>query len=288
MGCYKTNEEISLESEKSIYDSDSGSAQGLVPFRLRRYDSVHRIINYVLTATLLCSIVGVWLYGAAEKQSCDLDIESYYYYSPALGETNPGSRVTQFNHTKWSPFSPSSLTPLEYVDSNWTAILRVGMMGLSEEELRRAGGSPDSMRLPPESGGGYMVYLASHHYLHCLYILHQSLHPDYYQTRSVVWNQSAERRVSHWDHCVETLRQYVTCNADTTVLTHSWFEDLESPISVAENPRRCADWDAHFRWQLDRQVPAPYQPFSKPPDAVELPSLPMSPPLGYMSMYSSG
>ncbi|KAI2465739.1 hypothetical protein F4781DRAFT_408110 [Annulohypoxylon bovei var. microspora] len=162
------------------------------------------------------------------------------------------------------------------------------MMSLNDEELRQAGASPDSMRLPPESGGGYMAYLASHHHLHCLYLLHQSLHQDYYQTRSVVWNVSAERRLSHWDHCVESLRQYVTCNADTTVVTHNWFEQINTPIATQQNPRRCANWDAHLRWQLDRQVPAPHQLLSKPPGVAELPALPVRPPLGYMSMYLSG
>ncbi|KAK6951286.1 hypothetical protein Daesc_007817 [Daldinia eschscholtzii] len=255
---YNLNEEPPQESEKLISNDDSEDIG----------DPLHS---------------SVWLYSATRNPSCNPEIERYYYYSPALKETKPGSKVTHLNHTKWSPFSPSSLNRLEDVDSNWTAILRVpnacdtisdqryypvGMISFSEEELLRMGGSPDSMRLPPESGGG--------------------LHPDYYQTRSVVWNQSVERRTSHWDHCIETLRQYVTCNADTTVLTHSWFEGFERPVAFNENPRRCADWDAHFRWQVDRQAPAPHHPISKPPDAIELPLLPISPPSGYMSMYSSG
>ncbi len=159
------------------------------------------------------------------------------------------------------------------------------MISLSEEELQRAGAPPGAVRLPPESGGGYMAYLASHHHLHCLYLLHQSLHADYYAPRSKVWRAPAEWRLSHWDHCVESLRQYVTCGADATVVTHAWFEGFAEPVASQENPRRCADWDAHLRWQQDRQVPAPRAPLSKPPDAVERPVLPVDPPPGAMSMY---
>ncbi|KAI2635604.1 hypothetical protein GGS26DRAFT_549941 [Hypomontagnella submonticulosa] len=161
------------------------------------------------------------------------------------------------------------------------------MMSLTEEELARVGASPDSVRLPPEIGGGYLAYLSSHHQLHCLYLLHQSLHQDYYATRSRVWNMSAERRLSHWDHCIEALRQMVVCNADSVVLTHDWYEGIDDVVPNGQNPRRCADWDAHFRWQLDRQVRAPKHPLSKTPGTIEKPVLPNTPPPGSLSMYIS-
>ena len=72
------------------------------------------------------------------------------------------------------------------------------MMGLTEEELRLVGAPTTSIRLPPESGGGYMAYLASHHHLHCLYMLHQSLHQDYYATRSPVWDMPEKLRTDHF------------------------------------------------------------------------------------------
>jgi hypothetical protein len=161
------------------------------------------------------------------------------------------------------------------------------MMSLSEEELKQVGASPDSVRLPPESGGGYLAYLSSHHLLHCLYLLHQSLHQDYYSQFSVVWDLTPARRLSHWDHCIETLRQYVTCDADTTVITHSWYEQYDKPVPVQSNPRQCADWDAHFQWQLDRQAPAPNRPISKPSSAKELPLSPLDPPPGFMASYNA-
>ncbi|KAI1418054.1 hypothetical protein F5Y13DRAFT_184568 [Hypoxylon sp. FL1857] len=281
-------DEAMLETETLILSKDSENTHISALTRLERNHKFHRMVNCVLTVALLCSITIIWLYEAGKDRQCSANSEHYDYYSPALEATRPGFRVTHFNHTKWSPFSPSGGGPLEYVDSNWTALLRVGIMGLTKEEVRRTGAPLDAVRLPAESGGGYMAYLASHHHLHCLYILHQSLHQEYYRTRSVVWNLSAERRLSHWDHCIEALRQYVTCNADATVVTHNWFEQVDVPVASQENPRRCADWDAHFRWQLDRQVPAPREPISKPPDAVERPVLPVQAPSGYLSMYLSG
>lgn len=68
------------------------------------------------------------------------------------------------------------------------------------------------------------------------------------------------------DHCIEELRQYVVCNADTTVVTHGWIDELPFPVPNAANPRLCADWDAHFKWQLGRQAKAPEVPLTKPAD----------------------
>ncbi|KAK3380986.1 hypothetical protein B0H63DRAFT_523720 [Podospora didyma] len=150
------------------------------------------------------------------------------------------------------------------IQSNWTSLLRVGMMSLSEDELRQVGAPPTSVRLPPEGGGGYLAYLASHHHLHCLYLLHQSLHSEYFATRSVVWDMPAHLRLSHWDHCVEELRQYIICNADSTAVTHDWVEGLSQPAPNQGNPRLCANWEAHFQWQLDRQAPAPSTPLTNP------------------------
>lgn len=44
--------------------------------------------------------------------------------APALEATKPGSHITHFNNTRWSPYNPDSGYPLEYVDGNWTNLLR--------------------------------------------------------------------------------------------------------------------------------------------------------------------
>lgn len=46
------------------------------------------------------------------------------HLAPALEATKPGFRVTQFNETRWSPYSPESGYPFEHIDGNWTNLLR--------------------------------------------------------------------------------------------------------------------------------------------------------------------
>ncbi|KAI1427950.1 hypothetical protein F5Y12DRAFT_98706 [Xylaria sp. FL1777] len=253
--------------------------------KLNRCHVIFMIVNFIITLALLSSIIIIWTYDIRRNGKCDANFEQHYYYSPALEATKPASRITQFNNTKWSPYNPDSGNSLDEVNKKWTNILSMGLMGLTPLELERVGGSADSVVLPPESGGGYLAYLASHHHLHCLYLLHQSLHQEYYATRSRVWEMSAERRTSHWDHCVEELRQAVMCAADSTVLTHDWYEHVDLPVPNGSNLRRCADWDAHWQWQLDRQAPAPKEPLTKPPGAKERAVQPDAPPSWAADMY---
>ncbi|KAI0101538.1 hypothetical protein GGR51DRAFT_563438 [Nemania sp. FL0031] len=204
--------------------------------------------------------------------------------APALETTKPGSILTRFNYTKWSPFNPNRGDGIENVEGNWTRLLRLGMISFTEEELRLAGAAPDAIRLPVESGGGYLGYLASHHYTHCLWLLHMSLHEDFYASRSIMWNMTRERRVGHFDHCIEVLRQLVICDADTTPVTFHWYEDEADYLPDQSNPRRCADWDAHRQWQVDRQVPAPKESMTAPSDYVRRPRM-GAPPPGSLAWY---
>lgn len=62
--------------------------------------------------------------------------------------------------------------PLLSVICFWkkTRLIRasVGVFSIDENTLDRVGGSKDSVKLPEESGGGYMAYLEIFHLLHCV------------------------------------------------------------------------------------------------------------------------
>ena len=47
-------------------------------------------------------------------------------------------------------------------------LLIVGVMSISQETLDRIDHSPESVRLPPESGGGFMGSLEVFHQIHCV------------------------------------------------------------------------------------------------------------------------
>ncbi|ROW00465.1 hypothetical protein VPNG_07909 [Cytospora leucostoma] len=150
-----------LENGNLLLDYDGSSAEARQPSSSSKLAYERRIslyINVILAITLLCCIPII----LNRQCECSSDLERYYYYcrdsrtpsflvltpvanlgnlSPALEATKPGSHITQFNHTRWSPYNPDSGYPLEYIDGNWSNLLRMGLMGLSEEELIRSGAS---------------------------------------------------------------------------------------------------------------------------------------------------
>lgn len=71
----------------------------------------------------------------------------------------------------------------------------------------------------------YLVGVTFTHALHCLNQLRKVTYPRHYNSSLV----DADGKVNyfkwwHTDHCVEVLRRYVTCHADTTPYTFDWVE----------------------------------------------------------------
>lgn len=91
-------------------------------------------------------------------------------------------------------------------------------------------------------GSGYFATLAVFHGLHCLKRFHHYIHRDsyypnmtaeeaaalLYHTGGSLGTLNAEARtmltqdLRNAEHCVDWLRQYVQCNADTTLIPFYW------------------------------------------------------------------
>ncbi|KAI9711040.1 MAG: hypothetical protein M1820_002478 [Bogoriella megaspora] len=232
----------------------------------KKWKTVIWLVHHILLFAFMASTAFLWI--RPYQSNC---LERHFAYSPALEVVDDHYKTTRLKATTNSSYTG---TPSEDVDRQWRDLLRVGKIAISENELQKVGAPAHSVQLPPESGGGYLAYLEGHHHLHCLYLLYQSLHEDYYSSHSVVWDMPLLERVDHWDHCIDFLRQYVMCNAETNVVTHLWVGDSDEPAPMDRNPRKCRDWNRIHQWQLDRQAPAPTKPLKKPKDAFVYEVLP--------------
>ena len=67
------------------------------------------------------------------------------------------------------------------------------------------------------------------------------------------------------DHCADSLRQYLQCTADVSVLRYNWMRGVDIPIPTARNPRKCRNFDDVMDWAMEHQAPAPASgKFTKP------------------------
>ncbi|KAH8813784.1 hypothetical protein DL96DRAFT_1535390 [Flagelloscypha sp. PMI_526] len=87
------------------------------------------------------------------------------------------------------------------------------------------------------------------HQLHCLNYLRQSLEPDRYSHDSLHGLQK-----THLEHCIESLRQSLTCMSDVSVVTFQWDEDIKQVTGQSSIAHSCRNFDQIQKWSRDRAL----------------------------------
>jgi hypothetical protein len=60
--------------------------------------------------------------------------------------------------------------------------------------------------------------------------------------------------LGHPDHCIETLRQYLMCHADISVV--SWRRDEgNGQFELSTTVHVCRKWDPIWNWALEHRMP---------------------------------
>lgn len=89
---------------------------------------------------------------------------------------------------------------------------------VQEGELGEFKGQKSIIQL--NDGSGFYVTVAVQHALHCVQRLHRYLYKDHYHAG--LSEDDAFALKQHTEHCLDWLRQYVQCNADTTLIPIRW------------------------------------------------------------------
>ncbi|KAI4248949.1 MAG: hypothetical protein LQ352_005799 [Teloschistes flavicans] len=190
-------------------------------------------------------------------------------WSPALPAVLP-YRSVFFNGTLDYP-SPWRGTPSPSLDAAWETIVRMESMeafSISEEEYLKLGHPLDEnvVRLDENQGGGIFAGLEVYHQMHCLNLIRQYTYPEYYRNRSVTFTDPPELLRTHVDHCIEMLRQKLTCDADVGVITHTWVAQRETPWPNFNTLHRCRNWDGVVEWSEKHQAPGVPHMMKRPSD----------------------
>lgn len=59
----------------------------------------------------------------------------------------------------------------------------------------------------------------------------------------------------HMDHCINSIRQSLMCNADVSTVGYDWFPEINLLRTRLDSVHRCRNWDAIHDWALDHQAP---------------------------------
>ncbi|CCC12656.1 hypothetical protein SMACR_05618 [Sordaria macrospora] len=138
--------------------------------------------------------------------------------------------------------------PRPELDQAWHDLLDSTLIKYSADELFLANNATSVQH----KDGGFVGGLGISHSLHCLKRLKQYIHRDYYYDHET---QDWDELYSHVDHCLESLRQEILCNADVNVYTLKWTPHSRfKPTVKVPQPHACVDWEALHGWMKGRQA----------------------------------
>ncbi|KAI0098118.1 hypothetical protein F4776DRAFT_532110 [Hypoxylon sp. NC0597] len=229
----------------------------------RRFGAIAIISS---TCALLLTAVGAFLFGRAWQPRIDEKCMRHSStYSTVMEEVSNELHDVKFNGTlgKNSDFSGHWGDPDEAMDRNWNKWGFVKYAGFSRDEFAAMGMDLEgSAKFTEEYGGGYIGFLEISHQMHCLNVIRQAYHWEYYEKpenrKWAAWLEDRPITIKvHINHCFEMLRQLIMCNADLGVIPHHWVKDIQDPYANFNTVHKCRDLDSVAEWIEQHEVPPP-------------------------------
>ncbi|KAK9418930.1 hypothetical protein SUNI508_07702 [Seiridium unicorne] len=162
--------------------------------------------------------------------------------------TNDGA----INHNKPDSFSGP---PRPALEAAWNRLKSNESVRVSKAELGQF--ASDDTIIELTDGSGYYSTVSVYHGLHCINRIHHFLYPDHYYPDFDKDQMFLLKR--HTEHCLDWLRQYVMCNADTTLIPVHWSAKSPRPVALDWGNHQCVNWDNIEEWMADHAFD-PFEP----------------------------
>ncbi|KAK0732542.1 tat pathway signal sequence [Apiosordaria backusii] len=99
----------------------------------------------------------------------------------------------------------------------------------------------------------YVVGIDVFHQLHCLNMIRMGLFPGRYNTSMKRPDGTINYlQWLHMDHCIESLRQSITCHSDISVFTYWWLESKKVMEPELGTMHVCRNFSRIRAWAFDR------------------------------------
>jgi len=194
----------------------------------------------VLSTPVMALLLGAVAYGVNSNSCSSSTPGATTPYSPA-----PLKYVNRY--LTGDPDTPKFMgKPRPELDEAWHELLAGTLIRYSEHELSLANNATSV----GHKESGYVGGLGISHSLHCLKRIKQYVHPEYYYSHE---DQDWSELYSHVDHCLESIRQELMCNADVNVYTLKWTRHSRfKPTVKVPQPHACVDWKGLHGWMIGR------------------------------------
>ncbi|KAH8653084.1 hypothetical protein BGZ60DRAFT_533279 [Tricladium varicosporioides] len=244
---YELLDEDSSHDEVQHYEKDRGNWQAL------SYNTSHYcflLIGFVLG--LVVCFIGYSLTLWQVNGNCTRRAS---VWSPAL-DIYDGQQFSlqRFNGALRDPNNFRG-PPSDEIDKAWEGIIlpHKSLFRLSKDELIRLNVSEYAAEYTEEMGGGYIAGLEVFHELHCVNMLRKATYMDYYLPKMTEWRDRDTLRF-HLDHCVDMLRQKLTCNPDLGMTTYVWAKGWKQAFPNFNTLHKCLPYDKVLDWARSHSV----------------------------------
>ncbi|KAH8167585.1 hypothetical protein CIB48_g665 [Xylaria polymorpha] len=178
--------------------------------------------------------------------------------STAMDQVSNKLHDTKFNGTLGlnSEFSGHWGDPNDEMDKNWYKWGFVKMASFTPEEWKKMGKDMEgTARFTEEYGGGYMGFLEVNHQMHCLNVIRQAYHWDYYA-------KPENTRWAEW-----------MLDRPITIKVH--IKNIKDPYADFNQVHKCRDLESVERWISEREArPPPETGYPRPANDVVWPRPP--------------
>ncbi|KAJ4155616.1 hypothetical protein LMH87_000853 [Akanthomyces muscarius] len=220
-----------------------------------------------LTAYLIVPIItsiGSFLLGVHISESRSVCTEGAACWSAELAamERRPVQFSGAFNFTNRYRAPPSDVLDEEWNRFTHHALIdgTASLIAVTANDIMKANLTADSrlfdstVEYGQVNGGGHMATLEMFHQLHCLNMLRKAVHSDYYEKIGQAGSRS-DKMATHLDHCIEILRQVITCYGDTGLITYHWVQGNPVPYPDFSTWHQCRDPEEMLAWAKEREAP---------------------------------
>ncbi|QPC80430.1 hypothetical protein HYE68_011182 [Fusarium pseudograminearum] len=174
---------------------------------------------------------------------------------------SPAAEVADFHTVRYNITPETKKTEFigfgPDVDKAWDHVTYdVGDQMITRDELDNLGLDPSSLTIKdPKTGKtGYRVGIQVFHQLHCLNLLRQATHSDYYSHTGGDIDVDPEDLRGHLDHCIEFLRTNIMCQSDTGVFPFRYYDGYEGHWPDFSTLHTCRNFSAIREWAFEHAV----------------------------------
>ncbi|KAH7884211.1 hypothetical protein F5I97DRAFT_1813616, partial [Phlebopus sp. FC_14] len=154
--------------------------------------------------------------------------------------------------------------PSPALDEAWEALYQRGIMQVPKPQADLF--TNKTARIP-DNEDNYIFSFDVFHQLHCLNMIRQALHPEYYD-EAYYANKGSHNPLGivvkghedfdHLGHCIDSLRESLTCSADITPTVWAWDEKEQRTMARLDVMHTCRNYKKILIWAEEHTIQTPF------------------------------